>query len=159
WFWSQVAAGLWRPMTIRVYGDHLAQRLCAFALGSRPQDTLGAVRVRELTRGHVEALVTGLRQQGFAPDTVRVAYRLLCVLLDRAVSRGLLTRHPVDRDVRRELRPFVRQTKGQVKAFTQEQAQRFLAVSAQYAGRLHDLYVTGFLTGLRLGELMGLQLG
>ena len=158
WFWSQVAAGLWRPMTTRVYGEHLAQRLCAFSLGSRPEDTLGTVRVRDLTRGHVEALVTGLRQQGFAPDTVRVPYRLLCLLLDRAVSRGLLARHLVDRDLRRELRPFVRATKDQVKAFTQEQAQRFLAVSATHAPLLHDLYVTGFCTGLRVGELTALQL-
>jgi integrase len=158
WFWSQAAAGVWRPMTTRVYGDHLVGRLCAFRLGAREQDTLGAVRVRELGQGHVEALVTGLRQAGFAPETVRVAYRLFGVLLDRAVSRGLLTSHPVDRDLRRELQPFVRSKKDQVKAFTHEQAQRFLAVSAIHAPLLHDLYVTGFCTGLRLGELTALQL-
>jgi hypothetical protein len=67
WFWSQAAAGLWRPATQRVYGDHLTNRLLNFRVSSRPDETLGNVRVRDLARGHVEAAVTGLRWDGFAP--------------------------------------------------------------------------------------------
>jgi integrase len=157
WFWSQSAAGLWRPATQRVYGDHLANRILAFRLGSAAPDVLGNVKVRDLTRGHVEALVTGLRRDGFAPATVRVAFRLFSLLLDRAVTRGLLERHPVDRDLHKELRPFIRATKGAPKAFTHDQAARFLAVTRTHS-RLHALYETGFCTGLRIGELTGLRL-
>jgi hypothetical protein len=81
--------------------------------------------------GHAEALVTGMRQDGFAPRTTAVAYRLLSLLLDRAVSRGFLPQHPVDREFfRRELRPLLLPSKDEVvKAFTEAQAQTFLAAT------------------------------
>ena len=41
--------------------------------------------------------------------------------------------------------------------FTEPDAAHFLAVAAEHS-RFSDLYTCGFLTGLRLGELLGLQL-
>ena len=102
----------------------------------------------------------GMRQDGFAPRTTAVACRLLSFLLDRAVSVGLLPHDPVDRDFWRTVfHPLLRMPKNEtaVKASTEAQAQTFLAVSREHS-RLHDLYVTGFLTGCRLGELCGLRL-
>src|SRR5262249_3431864 len=129
-------------------------RILPFDLGTT---TLGAVKVRDLSGGHVEALVTGLRRDHFAPDTVRVAYRIVSTLLNRAVTRGLLPSNPVSSELRQELQAYVEPKKDTIKAFTKAEAQQFLAVSAKHS-RLHHLYVTGLLTGMRVGELTGLRL-
>jgi integrase len=159
WFWDRATAPKpWRPGTECTYREHLTLRLLPFRYGTGPDDVLGRTKVRTLTAGHVEALVKSMAADGFSPATIRLTLIVFGTLLDRAVSRGLLPAHPVTKDLRRELAPYVTPTDdGPPKAFTQEQAQAFLAVSAA-SSRLHALYVTGFTTGLRLGELLGLQL-
>jgi hypothetical protein len=60
WFWSRATAPKpWRPATERSYRDHLLLRLLPRPLGTAAGDTLGRVRVRDVTAGHVDALVTG----------------------------------------------------------------------------------------------------
>jgi integrase len=86
-------------------------------------------------------------------------FRVLDAMLATAVSDGVLVRHPVDRDLKRELRahfkPDARDVK--VKAFTDEHAKHFLAVAKEHS-ELYPFFATGFLAGLRIGELCGLQL-
>src|SRR5262249_55188307 len=114
---------------------------------------------RDVTGNHIEALVAGLRAGGFSPSTTAQAFRLCSAVLDRAVGLGLLPRHPVDRDtLRTVIRPMLRTAKhSRVKAFTQDQARAFLDAAAR-CSRFSRVYTTGFLTGLRLGELLGLQI-
>jgi integrase len=146
-----------RPGTIGAYRQSL-MRICGFRLGA--QQTLGALRVRELTVGHAEALVTGMRRDDFAPRTTAMAYRLFSTLLDRAVRRGLLPQHPVDRGFYKdEILPHLSVPKdAEIKAFTEDEGRRFLKAASEHS-RLADLYAVGFLTGCRIGELLGLQLG
>jgi integrase len=160
WFFSRVEAGAWRESTQRGYAQHLVLRLCPFRIGNRPEDTLGQQRVRDLRAGHVQALVEGMRRDGFARGTVRVTVLLFTMLLDEAVDQGLLASHPITKTlVRKKLAPLLKPPKGTkpVKAFTAEQVQRFLAASQAHS-RLDALYRVGFCTGLRLGELIGLQI-
>jgi integrase len=159
WCWAQVATGAWsRRGTIQAYREHLT-RLCAFPLS--PTMPLGAVLVRDLTANHVLALVSGMRRDGFAPRTVQTTQRLVHALLDRAVTRGLLPRHPITTEFfKAELKPLLTVPKAErerVKAFTEAQAKQFLG--AAQASRLRDLFVTLLLSGLRIGEALGLQLG
>ena len=158
WFWRQVTTEVWtRSGTIALNRDRLCRYILGFRLDSHR--TLGAVRVRDLSRGHVEALVEGMRKAGFAPRTTASTYRLCSAVLDRAVAVGLLPRHPIDRDTLKTIiRPLLKPSKAStIKAFTEDQMRQFLAVTAQHS-RLHDLYLAGFGTGARLGELLGLQL-
>jgi integrase len=159
WLCTQIAAGVWTtPGTIAAYREHLWQRICVFRLNART--VFGDLKVRDVQRAHVHALVASMRQGGFAPRTTAATYRLLHQLLERAASAGLLAQHPIDRDFwRTQLKPLLRIPKDtmQVKAFTEAQARAFLAIT-QERSRLHDFYVTGFLSGGRLRELCGLQL-
>jgi integrase len=71
-----------------------------------------------------------------------------------------LPSHPISRELYRdELKPLLTVPRGQraVKAFTADQAAHFLAVAREHS-RLAECYSVGFLSGLRLGELLGLQL-
>jgi integrase len=154
WLWSQAAAGVWRESTRRTHGDHLATRILPFRIHGLE---LGAVRVRDINRGHIEAFVVGQRHAGFAPNTVRTMYRLLVTVIDRAVNRGLLDHHPVTSELRRELRAFMKPAQGTPRAFTREQASRFLTFAKEHSSR-YDMYVVGFATGVRISELRGLKL-
>jgi integrase len=153
-WWLQDEVSALRPASQAIYSEHLTARLCPFSLGSM---ILGDVKMRDLTASHVDVTIKGLRREGFAPNTVKSVYRILCTLLDRAVARGLLPSHPVTKELKRELRPWLKTEKGEPKAFTWEQAQAFLDVTAEHSN-LHSLYVTGFLTGCRTGELQALKL-
>jgi integrase len=158
WLWSQIATGAWNCRgTIIAYREHL-DRLCRFRLDATA--TLGQQPVRDLTANHVLAVVSGMRTDGFSPRTVQTTSRLLSALLDRAVTRGLLARHPITREFfKTELKPLLTVPKAErerVKAFTEAQAKQFLA--AARASRLRDLFVTLLLSGLRIGEALGLQL-
>ena len=85
-------------------------------------------------------------------------FRVFDTILSTAVADGILFRHPIDRDLKRELRTHWKRDPRdeQIKAFTEEQARKFLATAEQVSD-LYPLYVTGFLAGLGLGELCGLQ--
>jgi integrase len=158
WLWAQIATGAWtRRGTITAYREHL-DRLCRFRLDATT--TLGQQPVRDLTANHVLALVSGMRREGFAPRTVQTTQRLVHALLDRAVTRGLLARHPITTEFfKTELKPLLTVPKAErerIKAFTQEQAKAFLV--AAHSSRLRDLFITLLLSGLRIGEALGLQL-
>jgi integrase len=151
-----------RIRTRRSREDLFALHIGSFELGGGR--TLGETKVRDITRGHVRLLVVSKREgkdgtPALAPNTCRLIFRVLDAMLATAVADGILIRHPVDRDLKRELRAHFRRDARQekVKAFTEEHARHFLAVAREHS-ELYPLYATGFLAGLRLGELCGLQL-
>jgi len=154
-----------RLRTRKSRADLFRKHLVPFDLGGGR--TLGSLRVRDISRAHVRLFIVEKRERGYrkddgtllplAPDTVRLMYRLLDAILATATADGILLRHPIDRELKRELRPHFKRDRGDVKAFTQEQARTFLA-TAKESSALYPLYVTGFLAGLRIGELCGLQL-
>jgi integrase len=153
--------------TIRGYRDRLVQ-LLDFQIGGKagtttiggisyPADAFGAVPVRELHAGHVEALVRGMARGSYSPGTIKLTLTLLGAVLERAVAKGLLAGNPITRSLRQDLAPFLTRKADETKHFTREQAQMFLAESAR-SSRLHLMFLTGFGCGLRVGELVGLQI-
>lgn len=146
----------WRPRTLRSYRDLLRLHVLPFPLGGGR--TLGTLRVADLHRGHVQALVEGKGSAGYAPDSIRLVFATFRAVCDAAVGDRLLRAHPADRELVKQLRHLWRRTDTEPKPFTVEQMQAFLAVARQRSA-FADLYVIGFATGLRLGELTGLQLG
>jgi len=150
--WLEQEKGTWRPSTHALYSEDLKKRILPCPLGDK---VLGDVKVRDIGPGHVERLVRWLASEGFAPNTIRNALRIMSTLLERAVSRQLLTANPISKELQKALRPFTRVAKAnqEPKAFSDEQRAAFLAIPSPY----HDMYVTGFATGLRPGELAGLQ--
>lgn len=158
WLDTQRLGGTLRRNSLNRYRLHLAT-ICDFALD--PTTTLGATKVCDLTAGHVIALARGLRRAKFHPRTVEATIRVVRQLLDLAVHRGLLPTHPITAVVyRTDLKPLVtvpRHLQHAVKAFSEADAAGFLAVAREHSP-LADLYTVGMLAGLRLGELLGLQL-
>lgn len=110
---------------------------------------IGRVPLAKLTALHIQRLYTSMADNGYSPSTIRVAHAALMLALGKAVQWGLIQSNPAERaDVPRRERT-------EMKYLTPQQVQRFLA-SLQGS---HDLpfLATAVLTGLRLGELTGLQ--
>ena len=110
---------------------------------------IGSIRLAMLKPVHVQGLLTamvrdkvGARTQGYAYATCRRAFNI-------AVKWGLLTRNPCDaitapRHQRKDIHPL-----------TVEQA--VATLKASEATSYHALFVLAMTTGLRQGELFGLQ--
>jgi integrase len=137
-----------RPSTQRNYADSLK-------LISKP---LGHVQLQDLTKAHLDDLVTELldhgrrvgnvQRQGLSPRSINLALTLLSGVLDDAVRQGILSRN-VAKMVER-----VRQGKAEMKTWTESQAAAFLEAAGK--DRLSAAWQLS-LYGLRRGEVLGLR--
>lgn len=162
--WLTERKPTWRARTYASNRDLLRLHVYPFPVGDGR--TLGGERVRAIGAAHVIAVVSGLRQRGYAINSTRLVFRVLSAVLASAHAKGLLTRDPLPRaTVATQIKPLLRPEEptepdheaGHAKAFAPAEAKQFLA-TARTESPLHRLYVTGFLAGLRLGELCGLRL-
>jgi integrase len=129
-----------RPRTWQGYESIIRTRLL-------PE--VGRVRLDQLTPAILQAAYARLLGRGLSPKSVLNAHRLLHRALADAVRWGLLARNPCDLvDPPRVPRPVVR-------ALDADGVARLLAACA--GDDLGPLITVAVLTGLRLGELLGLQ--
>ncbi len=87
---------------------------------------------------------------GLAPATVHKQYRVLHDVLEHAVRWGLLQRNPADMARPPRVETF------EPRPWDEEEVRVFLG-EAKRSSRLYPLYLTALLTGMRLGELLGLR--
>jgi integrase len=154
--WLAANATVWKPRTYTSAAALLAQHVYPFPVG---RIVLGDVRLRDLDRAHVKALVVAKRRAGYAPDSVRLMFGTLRALLNEAVEDELLAFNPVATPGKALRRQIARAKEtDQVKAMTADELDRFLT-AAKRTSRLYVLYLAGARAGLRLGELCGWQLG
>ena len=129
-----------KPSTVRGYQE-------AFNLHVR-QD-LGAVKLGDVTRRHVQGLADSLSADGRSPSTVRNALMPIRVIFRRALRDGLVSVNPtggVELPANRSRR---------VEIVSPEAAANL--IDALPAERDRALWATAFYAGLRRGELMALR--
>lgn len=110
--------------------------------------TFGSLKLKDLTREHVQRMYSRKRGAGLSTARVRRIHGVLSAALNKAVLWGM-----VPHNVCKEVSP-PRVEAPEIKPLTKEQAKRFL--DAAETDRYHALYVLGLTTGMRLGELGGL---
>src|SRR5207245_2559957 len=146
-----------KPRTHRSYKDTLDLHVLPFPVGA--ETVLGDLRVSRIQKAHVKALLAAKRGEGRARNSVRIIHATLRALLNEGVEDELLVTNPATELQRRARRlagrAAVRQD--QIKALTAAQLDTFLT-TAKATSPLYPLYLTGARAGLRLGELVALQL-
>jgi integrase len=154
--WLAANAPEWKPRTHRSYQDMLNLHILPFPVSR--DAVLGDIRVTRIQKAHVKALIAAKRTAK-ARNTVRIIHATLRALLTDAVDDELLTENPAKMLQKRTRRLTQRAAarQDQIKAFTAAQLDLFLATARQHSA-LYPLYLTGARAGLRLGELIGLQL-
>lgn len=110
---------------------------------------LGSLKLKELTREHVQRMYASKRGAGFSAARIRRVHGVLSSALNKAVLWRL-----VAHNVCKEVSP-PRIEAPDVKPLTKEQAKAFLA--AVQTDRYHALYCLALTSGMRLGELGGLS--
>jgi integrase len=102
-----------------------------------------------LTPPEVQAWVNTLSQSGLGPRSVRMAYGVLRHALGQAVVLGYLPRNPATIGIK-----LPKQERRRPRAFTWEEAQRFLDAARQ--DRWYPLFLLLLTAGLRPGEAFAL---
>ncbi len=110
---------------------------------------IGGIALSRLTPMHVQSLLTSLEREGVSSRGRQMTYDRLHCALKQAVQWGLVPRNVCDAVTRpRAQRPTMR-------VLTPEQVSALL--TAARMDRFYALYVLAVTTGLRQGELLGLQ--
>lgn len=118
----------------------------------------GTLRVRDLAKGRIKALLAEKLAGGLSKNSVRIIHATLRTLLRAAVDDGVLVANPADR-LGRVLHLVTPKAARQelVKAMTRAQRQAFLLTARGVAPRYAPLFFTLAGTGMRLGEGVALQ--
>lgn len=130
----------WKPKTRRYYADLIHLHI---------NPAVGAVQLSRLQPSDVRAMLEGMEANGRSASMRRKAVCALSTALGDALREELVVRN-ICNSVRKPRVPRV-----EINAMTQEQINAFLG--AARADRLYALYVLALSTGLRFGELLGLQ--
>ncbi len=109
---------------------------------------LGGLKLKGLTREHVQRLYSRKRDGGLSAASVRRIHDVLSSALNHAV-RWQLIDHNICKEVSRP-----RKTAPEIRPFSKDEAKRFLA--AAEGKRYEALFVLGLTSGARWGELNGL---
>lgn len=138
--WLEAKSRQVRPKTMESY-RYTWERHIEPSLGSR--------RLSRLTGLHIETMLQDLLAAGVSVRSVRYARTVLGMACKQAVRWGLLLRSPVEGvdAPRREPR--------ELEVWTGDQVMAFLA--AAHGERLLALFYLALTTGLRMGELLGLE--
>lgn len=112
---------------------------------------LGKRLLTKLTPLDVQELYTKLADAGLSARSVHHTHRVLHNAFGQAVKWSLIPRNPCAGAT------APRATRSEMKVLAPEQARAFLAATADHPA--HALYVLATTTGMRVGELLGLQWG
>lgn len=114
----------------------------------RPLDRISRVEIKEMI---YEKLKSGL-----APNSVKNIKNFLSGVLSHAVEDGLLLANPVSR-LGKLIK--VKDRKADVTPLTRDEAQALLVAVEKHYPRYYPFFLCALRTGMRLGELVGLQWG
>lgn len=147
--WLPVVRHALKPTTYLNYENMLEQRILPH---------LGHIRLGELRPAAIARCYAALRKNGrrdgkggLSETSIEHTHRLLHKILADAVRAGLLHRNPSDGVIK------PRRRQREMPVWTSEQVRAFLAFSADH--RLGPLFILAAMTGMRRGELLGLEWG
>ena len=146
--WLLTIAGRLKASTIGFYSDNLDHHVLPL-LGARP--------VAEIKRGDCISLITVLRAKGLKIRTIRGVVRTLSTVLTQATDEGKLDSNPA-----LNLRNYLKrgdEEETEIDPFNAADAEHFTNTAREHFAKWHPFVLCGLRTGMRLGELLGLEWG
>ncbi len=119
------------------------------------QPTIGELRISEITVIHFEKIVSTILKKDLTKATANLVIQHFKAVFNYSYMNDLIARHPAKNFKQ------LRLDKKEMSYFSQDEMDQLLSYTNQkYIGEerwKHALYLTLFLTGGRLGEILGLQ--
>ena len=135
--WQRDYTGSLKPSTAAIYRNNINNHI---------KPALGAVRLSDLHPHTVQGFINGL--SGLAPSSVRLVYKNLHAMLQKAVELDYIPRNPADRCV------LPKMEQEEIKPLDDQQTAALLAVAT--GTPLEQIIPVALFTGLRVSELLGL---
>jgi integrase len=139
--WLREGEARWRPTTLRRRRQVLSPLLLR----------MGGLRLSRLEPLHLAAALEELRREGMGTRSLELCWDTLHACLEEAVRRGLLGYNPMQRVPRPRHQPR------EARDWTLEDMRRFLGAALGDERPLAWGLALVLLTGLRVGELLGLR--
>jgi integrase len=117
----------------------------------KARDGFGNMPLQRLTPLHVQSLLTAMDKDGTSPRVRQLTHAVLRRMFKSAVVLGQMARNPTEGVKAPRVAKTVRDL------WTPEQTKAFLDAAHDDSTRLWALYVVAIATGMRQGELLGLQ--
>jgi integrase len=118
---------------------------------------LGSRRLDEITRADVEELIAELTKQDFAKDSIRIVLAAFGVLFNHAKEHKLVQDNPAAR-MGKHYRQSGR-VHEEIQPLTTDEVPGFLQAVVEHSPQHYGLFLCAIHTGLRSGEIAGLQWG
>jgi integrase len=152
-----VWATQWLSTYAKVHCKFATHRLYKQVLKDHLEPALGKKKLDEITRSDIPALIASKVDEELSKATVRNIMAPLRQMLGHAVEEGLIPSNPASK-----LGPFSKETSARANAkkivpYTAKEVQKLLRKAEQRSFDLYMFLLTAVLTGMRLGELLGLQ--
>lgn len=140
-------AALLNPRTVAHYVRHFKMRWTP---------RLGHLRLRDLARRDIRAVLLELQEEGVGAAALRLCYFALCSCLSAAVDDDVIPSTPAYRAARGIIRK-PRPREGQRRSMPREVLVEFLRAVPRFDPRRADLFDLLAGTGMRIGEALGLE--
>jgi len=109
-----------------------------------------------ITRTDIKDLINTKLKHGYTPNTVAHIKALLSGILTYALDEGLIPTNPASR-LGKLIK--IKERKADVSPLTREEAKAFLEAMSIHSPRYFPFFLCALRTGMRLGELLGLEWG
>jgi integrase len=140
-YWLETSAkGRTKPTTFSTYSG---------AIKNHINPAIGGMQLGKLAPHHVQAIYARMEAEGHSGHVRRHVHVVLHKACWQAVRWGMIARNPVDAVDPPQI------PKTEAKSFTLDQSRAIL--TAAKGDKLEALFVLALTTGMRLGELLGLQ--
>ena len=143
--WLEQAPAHCKESTIDYYKDYQDRYIVP---------RFGTLRLAEITKARLLAMIAELKAEGLAKNTVRLAVASVRTVQSMAVEDELIPKNPALASALGK-RAISGKAKREPKSMEPEEAERFLKAAAE--GPYHALFFIALRAGLREGEILALR--
>jgi integrase len=118
---------------------------------------IGATQFDRVTRENIKAIIAAMVRKGLSKSTIANTMAPVREMFNHAIDDGVLVANPAAR-LGRFLRP-IKDRRADVNPLTGEEVSRLLDAAQQHASWYYPVLLCAVRTGMRMGELLGLQWG
>lgn len=117
---------------------------------------IGKTPVNEIKRMTILLLLEAMLKKGLSPGTVAITKNVISGVMERAIDMEYININPANGALKK-LPQSKKYAKEDIEVFTTSQIDHILATCRKYKPQYYPLIFCAFRTGMRLGELLGLN--